>query len=81
MVGVIEQLRARDARLIVLTNEGDELLKSPAAEGCLFIEVRPPACSPAPVSVLLCLLCPPCFVGLAVPPLLCLLMRAIRAVF
>mmetsp|Transcript_13690 Transcript_13690/g.41356 ORF Transcript_13690/g.41356 Transcript_13690/m.41356 type:complete len:690 (-) Transcript_13690:776-2845(-) len=39
MVGVIEQLRARDARLIVLTNEGDELLKSPAAEGCLFIEV------------------------------------------
>lgn len=39
MVGVIEQLRAREARLVVLINEGDDLLTSPAAQGCLFIEV------------------------------------------
>lgn len=79
MVGVIEQLRARDARLIVLTNEDDELLKSPAAEGCLFIEVRPlPA--PCACACLLRLLCPPCIVGLAVSALLFLLMRATRIV-
>ncbi len=34
------QLRARDARLIVLVNEGDELLTSAAAAGCLFFEAR-----------------------------------------
>jgi fructoselysine-6-P-deglycase FrlB-like protein len=39
MVGVIEQLRARDAQLVVLANEGDDLLTSPAAEGCIVIEV------------------------------------------
>lgn len=39
MVGVIEQLRARDARLVVLINEGDELLTLSAADGCLFVEV------------------------------------------
>lgn len=39
MVGVIEQLHAREARLVVLINEGDDLLLSPAAQGCLFIEV------------------------------------------
>jgi hypothetical protein len=40
MVSVIEQLRARDARLIVMVNEGDPLLTSPGAKGCRFIEVR-----------------------------------------
>jgi hypothetical protein len=40
MASVIEQLRARDARLIVMVNEGDPLLTSPGAKGCRFIEVR-----------------------------------------
>jgi hypothetical protein len=40
MASVIEQLRARDARLIVMVNEGDPLLTSPGAKGCKFIEVR-----------------------------------------
>ena len=40
MASVIEQLRARDARLIVMVNEGDPLLTSPGAKGCHFIEVR-----------------------------------------
>jgi hypothetical protein len=39
MVSVIEQLRARNAQLIVMVNEGDPLLTSPGAKGCRFIEV------------------------------------------
>ena len=41
MVSVVEQLRARNAWLIVLVNENDELLTSPCCKGCTFIEVWP----------------------------------------
>jgi hypothetical protein len=52
MASVIEQLRARDARLVVMVNEGDPLLTSPGAKGCRFIKVRPvPSLAWAPMLI------------------------------
>ena len=60
MASVIEQLRARDARLIVVCNAGDALLASPAAQGCTFIEVRAPgARHPAALGHCACTACKP----------------------
>ncbi len=40
MESVIQQLLARDARLIILCNEGDDTMAQFASQGCMIIQVR-----------------------------------------